>query len=148
MKADKLIGLLARNEGPPAAISYRQFMPEISPPMEVHRGLEQAHNGELVDRYPPADVPDDRWGTVESEPCPGRFYHGPGHQSSTRCELEKDHEGSHRCIYGSHCSEALWNTGDYTGRMRKSGIEFSAESYPEDIGMSGYHDEPPQFQND
>lgn len=74
--------------------------------------------------------------------CDALFWHGPGHQSRTRCDVEGDHE-IHHCVYGSYEQEAEWRDGDYTGAMRAQGIKFDPESYPENIGMSGYFNEPP-----
>lgn len=41
------------------------------------------------------------------EPCLAEVSHGPGHQSSTRCELTGPHD-VHRAIYGSQRQEATW----------------------------------------
>lgn len=78
------------------------------------------------------------------ERCPAKFWHGPGHQSSTQCRLEAGHAGPHEAVYGSARQLAHWNTGAYTGGLRELGIQFNPESYPEDIGMSGFFDEPPE----
>lgn len=79
----------------------------------------------------------------EGEPCEAFLYHGPGHQSKTRCELIGPHD-VHRAIYGSMRQEATWRDGEYTDGLREKGIEFDPESYPENMGMTGFFDEPPQ----
>jgi hypothetical protein len=79
----------------------------------------------------------------ETEACPAYLCHGPGHQSTTACTKTGPHE-VHECIYGSARQHAEWRTGDYTGKLREQGIEFSPKSYPEEIGMTGFFDEPPQ----
>lgn len=75
--------------------------------------------------------------------CTARLSHGPGHQSSTPCDVEGEHD-VHHCIYGSHSQEATWRTGEYTDKLRAQGIDFSPKSYPEDMGMTGFFDEPPE----
>jgi hypothetical protein len=79
----------------------------------------------------------------KDEPCTARIWHGPGHQSSTPCEVKGPHE-VHRAIYGSDRTEATWKDGSYTNGLRERGIEFDPESYPENMAMTGFFDEPPQ----
>lgn len=76
------------------------------------------------------------------EPCTAILWHGPGHQSQSRCEITGPHE-VHETHYGPG-DLARWRTGDYTGRLREQGIDFDPESYPEDMGMTGFFDEPPR----
>lgn len=73
--------------------------------------------------------------------CDAKLAHGPGHQSTTRCEVEGPHE-VHRCTYGGGVAE--WRDGEYTGMLRDKGIDFDPKSYPENLGMTGFFDEPPQ----
>jgi hypothetical protein len=75
--------------------------------------------------------------------CSAYLSYGPGHQSRTYCEVEGPHD-VHRCVYGSFLQDAEWRDGDYTNRLREQGIEFSPVSYPENMGMTGFFDEPPQ----
>lgn len=62
--------------------------------------------------------------------CPARIYHGPGHQSSTKCELPIGHDDGHYCIYGEFQQEAEWFGG------------FPGE---EPLVFTGFADEPPVF---
>lgn len=80
---------------------------------------------------------------VGREPCPARVYHGPGHQSSTRCHRLGSHV-THEAIYGGDRQTARWRDGDYTNSLRAQGIDFDPKSYPENMGMTGFFDEPPQ----
>jgi hypothetical protein len=80
-------------------------------------------------------------------PCQAFIWHGPGHQSDTRCHVEGEHE-IHEAIYGSERQLARWRDGDYTSKLREQGIEFNPESYPENIAMSGFFDEPPEFRDE
>lgn len=74
------------------------------------------------------------------ERCSAPFYHGPGHQSKSLCELTGEHD-----VHQTHYRNGLarWRDGDYTNGLREKGIEFDPVSYPENMGMSGYFDEPP-----
>lgn len=76
---------------------------------------------------------------LEGEMCPAAYYHGPGHQSRTYCELTGPHD-VHEAHY-SHGQYARWRTGAYTGLLRAGGHDFAPRSYPETMGMSGYFDE-------
>lgn len=60
--------------------------------------------------------------------CLAQLHHGPGHQSSTYCEVTGKHK-IHRCIYGSFDQEATW-TGSVFKRK-----------------FTGYFDEPPHVKN-
>ncbi len=44
---------------------------------------------------------------MKKETCSATLYHGPGHQSRTKCQLEGKHT-THFAIYGSHEKEAEW----------------------------------------
>lgn len=79
----------------------------------------------------------------DGERCSAVLAHGPGHQSTTRCERTGPHE-VHRAIYGSARQEATWRDGSYTNQLRKQGIDFNPKSYPENMAMTGFFDEPPQ----
>lgn len=86
--------------------------------------------------------------TIEAElppptPCAAKIWHGPGHQSSTACHVTGDHE-IHEAIYGSDRQQARWRDRGYTDVLRKRGIEFDPESYPDNMAMSGFFDEPPE----
>lgn len=65
------------------------------------------------------------WHTCTSS-CKAIIHHGPGHQSSTHCRLEGDHE-IHEAIYGSFRQQATWR-GDEV--------------------FSGFFDEPPCAENE
>ena len=39
--------------------------------------------------------------------CKARIYHGPGHQSTTHCELKEKHK-NHHAVYGSQQQIAEW----------------------------------------
>jgi len=43
----------------------------------------------------------------EPGPCEARIWHGPGHQSSTRCRLRGQHE-EHEAVYGEFSQFATW----------------------------------------
>jgi hypothetical protein len=92
------------------------------------------------------ETPDDGGTLIHVKPvgdgrCTARFWHGPGHQSSTRCDVIGLHD-VHRCTYGESDADAAWRDGGYTGQLRAKGIKFNPRSYPENMGMSGYFDEP------
>lgn len=55
--------------------------------------------------------------------CTAIIHHGPGHQSTTSCELKGQHD-RHRAIYGADRQEARWKGEEV---------------------FSGFFDEPPQF---
>lgn len=57
-----------------------------------------------------------------TESCKAIIYHGPGHQSRTRCYLTGPHE-VHEAEYGCYCQLARWRG---------------------DEAFTGYFDEPPQ----
>lgn len=78
---------------------------------------------------------------LDGELCPALFYHGPGHQSRSRCELTGEHD-VHETHYGGYDTRARWRTGSYTDKLRAGGHDFDPRSYPETMGMSGYFDEP------
>jgi hypothetical protein len=61
--------------------------------------------------------------------CCARLFHGPGHQSSTYCEVQGKH-AVHRCTYGSFDQVATW-----------TGLE-------DDQKFSGYFDEAPCVKED
>lgn len=77
--------------------------------------------------------------------CEAVFYHGPGHQSRARCEVQGPHD-----VHEAHYRHGLarWRDGDYTNKLREKGIEFDPKSYPENMGMSGYFDEPSEVEED
>lgn len=79
--------------------------------------------------------------------CTAKLYHGNGHQSSTACHVEGPHE-IHEANYwhanSGYEMVARWRDGEYTGSLRTKGIDFDPESYPENLGMTGFFDEPPQ----
>jgi hypothetical protein len=57
--------------------------------------------------------------------CPVGIHHGPGHQSTTKCNVEGSHE-IHETFYGSYGQYASWKGGDV---------------------FTGYFDEPPDEDN-
>jgi hypothetical protein len=60
-----------------------------------------------------------------AEPCTARIWHGPGHQSSTGCELAGPHDW-HRAVYGSFRQEAMWQGPKvFTGIMDEPPAEAS-----------------------
>lgn len=77
------------------------------------------------------------------EPCSARLYHGPGHQSRTSCRLLGEHE-VHEAVYGGDQQVARWRDGSYTDLLREKSIDFDPGSYPEDMAMTGFFDEPPE----
>ena len=79
--------------------------------------------------------------------CEAHIWHGPGHQSSTRCRKTGPHD-VHEAVYGSERQFAKWRDGQYTGRMRARGIKFDQRFYPENMAMSGFFDEPPDFESE
>lgn len=69
-------------------------------------------------------VNDATWQIVPSPiPCDSRIWHGPGHMSSTRCELTTKHD-IHYATYGRYSQRAYW-----TGKE----------------AFSGFSDEPPEL---
>jgi hypothetical protein len=44
---------------------------------------------------------------LERKRCNAEIYHGPGHQSRTKCQILGEHT-IHRAIYGSYDQEAIW----------------------------------------
>lgn len=58
--------------------------------------------------------------------CSAKIYHGPGHQSSTRCHNTKKHHKIHEAYYGSCRQHARWKGQEV---------------------CSGFFDEPPQGDN-
>lgn len=59
---------------------------------------------------------------VKDEGCHAVIYHGPGHQSSTRCRVKGEH--IHEAVYGEFSQFAEWTD-------------------PDEI-CSGFFDEPPR----
>lgn len=57
--------------------------------------------------------------------CEAVLFHGPGHQSKTRCRIEGPHE-VHETIYGSDRTQATWQG---------------------DEAMTGFFDEPPEVED-
>lgn len=56
------------------------------------------------------DRPYEPWALVRpttTEPCPYAVFHGPGHQSRTRCRIRGPHE-VHEAIYGEFNQYATW----------------------------------------
>ncbi len=80
---------------------------------------------------------------MNTERCIAYVCHGPGHQSKTYCEKRGPHE-IHEATYGADQQYALWRDGDYTNQLRAKAIKFNPTSYPENIAMTGFFDEPPQ----
>lgn len=78
--------------------------------------------------------------------CSAYLCHGPGHQSKSPCEVQGAHD-VHETHYAGG-QRARWRTGQYTGKLRAAKIQFNPDSYPEDIGMTGYFDEPPEDDDD
>lgn len=74
----------------------------------------------------------DRWLTErffvrpKGPKCDAVLHHGPGHQSTTKCERVGKHE-VHMCLYGRYERVALW-TGDEA--------------------CTGFFDEPPRLEDD
>jgi hypothetical protein len=62
----------------------------------------------------------------KSKPCNAMIFHGPGHQSKTKCRLRGPHN-VHETYYGRHEQFARWR-GDKV--------------------FSGFFDEPPEFDED
>ena len=60
---------------------------------------------------------------VDDTPCEAVIFHGPGHQSRTRCHLTGLHE-IHETYYGSYDQFACWRG---------------------DEAISGFFDEPPEL---
>lgn len=79
----------------------------------------------------------------EATACEAHIWHGPGHQSSTRCRKRGPHD-THEAVYGGDRTLARWRDGSYTDKLREKGIDFDPESYPENMAMTGFFDEPPE----
>lgn len=62
--------------------------------------------------------------------CEERIWHGPGHQSSTRCRITGPHE-IHEAVYGEFNQFAQW-------RKKPDGL----------LTFSGVFDEPPYGEDD
>jgi hypothetical protein len=80
---------------------------------------------------------------VDTTPCDAFLYHGPGHQSKSRCEVVGPHD-VHRTHY-SWGQLAEWRDGSYTNKLREQNIDFDPTSYPENMAMTGFFNEPPEF---
>lgn len=78
----------------------------------------------------------------EPEHCTAHLYHGPGHQSRSRCEVKGPHDVHMTHYHGGQ--RATWRDGSYTDKLRAGNISFDPESYPENMGMTGFFDEPPE----
>lgn len=78
----------------------------------------------------------------EDKQCDAVLFHGPGHQSKARCEAKGEHEVHETHYDGGQI--ARWRDGQYTDQLRAKGIEFDPESYPENMAMTGFFDEPPE----
>lgn len=70
--------------------------------------------------------------------CCARVWHGPGHQSSTYCEVEGPHE-THRAAYGEFRQLAEWRTGQFTEEYEKAGADW----WDNRDACTGFFDEPP-----
>lgn len=62
-----------------------------------------------------------KWPRSIPKPCTATLRHGPGHQSTTECELVGEH-AIHQCHYGEFSELAYWRG---------------------DSAATGYFDEPP-----
>jgi len=62
----------------------------------------------------------------EFKPCTALIFHGPGHQSRTKCMLRGPHT-IHKAYYGRYEQLAQWEG---------------------DSAFSGFFDEPPDFNED
>lgn len=62
----------------------------------------------------------------EQYQCKAKIYHGPGHQSSTRCHNTKKYHKVHGAYYGSYDLYACWTN---------------------QVVFSGYFDEAPQSED-
>ena len=106
---------------------------------ESHDGRHRQGDLAWTDRTMPCREADPE---PREEPCTAHIAHGPGHQSKTYCEVRGPHE-VHEATYGECEQRARWRDGGYTDLLRVKGIEFNPESYPENMAMTGFHDEPP-----
>jgi len=58
--------------------------------------------------------------------CKATLFHGPGHQSRTRCRLEGEHE-IHEACYGSYREIMLWRGDEATTTSMDEPKELSKE---------------------
>lgn len=64
--------------------------------------------------------------------CTAVLWHGPGHQSQSRCHVEGDHD-VHEAEYVGEAGfmiTARWRNGSYTDQLRAKGIAFSPRATP------------------
>lgn len=83
----------------------------------------------------------DRFKLIDDS-CTAKLHHGPGHQSSTKCDVVGPHD-EHHCRFGRHNEDAYWKSGVYIAKLREMGI--AIPSYvDEGTMMTGAFDEPPE----
>lgn len=58
-----------------------------------------------------------------NKPCEAVIYHGPGHQSRTKCERKGPHTDHYAVLYGEHEGDYGWTSdiasADWGGRARE-----------------------------
>jgi hypothetical protein len=86
---------------------------------------------------------DPQTSTKDVEPCDAVIYHGPGHQSRTRCRVKGPHT-VHEAVYGDS-QFAQWTDGQYLRSLKAAGVD-PPSWVTEKVAMTGYFDEPPQFE--
>jgi hypothetical protein len=47
-----------------------------------------------------------------NKPCEVKIYHGPGHQSRSKCEAKGPHEWHYATLFGEHTGQYEWKGGD------------------------------------
>ena len=55
--------------------------------------------------------------------CPVRIHHGPGHQSTTYCQVSEPHE-IHKASFGSYGETASWVGGDIFSDYFDEGFDY------------------------
>lgn len=75
-------------------------------------------------------------------PCPAVLYHGPGHQSRSRCEVVGVHD-----VHSTHYGDgqlAEWRDNEYIQRLRERGHVTVPDWVTPGTAMTGVFDEPPK----
>lgn len=98
----------------------------------------------LIDKYIAGDLPSVLTSAgipVTADSCPAVLYHGPGHQSRARCEVQGLHT-EHVAHYDGG-QRAEWRDGQYLDQLRKREGHTIPEWVTPGTAMTGFFNEPP-----
>lgn len=81
------------------------------------------------------------------EPCQAKLHHGPGHQSTTECEVRGPH--TMHVVHYNGGQRATWTDGHYLRDLAESDIKITTlmRKYEKDA-MTGFNDEPPEEEDE